>query len=133
MTIDELADRFFAAIEAGDTATLRAMYTDDAMIWHNEDRSAQTVDQNLRVLGWLSRTVARLRYRDVRRIVHDSGFVQQHVLTGVLDDGTELSIPAALFVDVTDEMICRIDEYVDSAHIAPLRAMVARDRAAGTR
>ncbi|NDZ95237.1 nuclear transport factor 2 family protein [Streptomyces sp. SID6673] len=130
MTIDELADRFFMAIEAGDGDTVRAMYADDAVIWHNEDRTTQTVDENLRVLRWLSRTVAALRYRDIHRIVHDGGFVQQHVLTGVLTDGTELSIPAALFVTVTDGMICRIDEYADSAHLGPLYAIAARGRAA---
>ncbi len=120
MIIDEVADRFFAAIESGDTDALLALYAPDAVIWHNEDRTEQTVEQNLRVLRWLTRTVADLEYRDVRRIVHDDGFVQQHLLTGTLPDGEALAIPAGLFVDVADGHIVRIDEYVDSAHLEPL-------------
>ncbi|GAB89154.1 nuclear transport factor 2 family protein [Gordonia rhizosphera] len=120
MIIDEVADRFFAAIESGDTDALLALYAPDAVIWHNEDGTEQTVEQNLRVLRWLTRTVADLEYRDVRRIVHDGGFVQQHLLTGTLPDGEDLAIPAGLFVDVADDHIVRINEYVDSAHLRPL-------------
>ncbi|MFW0784844.1 nuclear transport factor 2 family protein [Gordonia sp. CPCC 206044] len=120
MTIEQVADRFFAAIEAGDIDTLRALYAPGAVIWHNEDRTEQTIDENLRVLRWLSRTVGDLAYRDVRRILHDDGFVQQHLLTGTLPDGAPLEVPAGLFVTVADDHIVRIDEYVDSAHIQPL-------------
>ncbi|AZG44218.1 nuclear transport factor 2 family protein [Gordonia insulae] len=132
MTIDELADRLFAAIESGDTDVVRGLYADDAVVWHNEDRATQTVDENLRVLRWLSRTVASLRYRDVRRIVHAGGFVQHHVLTGSLADGTEVTVPAALFVAVVGDRIVRIDEYVDSADLGPLYAVASRRRAETT-
>jgi ketosteroid isomerase-like protein len=49
----ELARHFIAAVEAGDTDTARACFTSDARIWHNFDDYAQTVDENMKLLGWM--------------------------------------------------------------------------------
>jgi len=35
--MNELADRLFAAIEAGDSDALGAMYADHVKVWHNTD------------------------------------------------------------------------------------------------
>ncbi|WP_227984652.1 nuclear transport factor 2 family protein [Nocardia spumae] len=119
--MDELADRFFAAVSAGDTQTLTALYAPDARIWHNDKQAEETVDENLRVLRWLSRTVDNLRYEDIRRYCLPDGFAQQHVLRGHLPGHGALEVPASLFVRVRDGHITRIDEYVDSAATRPLR------------
>lgn len=119
--VERLATALFAAIEAGDIGALRERcYAPDALVWHNYDDRAQTVDQNLRTLGWVTRNVTHLRYEDVRRQVTTTGFVQQHVLRGVAPDGTELEVPACLVVTVADERIARIDEYLDTAALGPL-------------
>ncbi|MFW0797410.1 nuclear transport factor 2 family protein [Gordonia sp. CPCC 205515] len=125
---DWLADRFFAAIEAGDVDTLRRLYAPDAIIWHNDDGLEQSVDDNLRVLRWLSRTVMGLSYTDIRRITHDAGFVQQHVLRGEIDGVGPVEVPAALFVTVADDRIIRLDEYVDSAGTRPFHDAALRHR-----
>ncbi|WP_063006818.1 nuclear transport factor 2 family protein [Nocardia kruczakiae] len=119
--MDELADRFFAAVSAGDTAALTALYAPEARIWHNDTNIEETVADNLRVLRWLSRTVENLRYEDIRRYVLPDGFAQQHVVRGHLPGHGELEVPASLFVRVRDGHITRIDEYVDSAATQPLR------------
>ncbi|MDR7170756.1 ketosteroid isomerase-like protein [Nocardia kruczakiae] len=119
--MDELADRFFAAVSAGDTAALTALYAPEARIWHNDTNTEETVADNLRVLRWLSRTVENLRYEDIRRYVLPDGFAQQHVVRGHLPGHGELEVPASLFVRVRDGHITRIDEYVDSAATQPLR------------
>jgi len=119
--MDELADRFFAAVSAGDTAALTALYAPEARIWHNDTNTEETVADNLRVLRWLSRTVENLRYEDIRRYVLPDGFAQQHVVRGHLPGHGELEVPASLFVRVQDGHITRIDEYVDSAATQPLR------------
>jgi ketosteroid isomerase-like protein len=54
----ELADRLFAAIEAGDTATVAELYAPDVKVWHNYDQIEQERDANLAVLGWMSRKVS---------------------------------------------------------------------------
>ncbi|MFF0500396.1 nuclear transport factor 2 family protein [Nocardia aobensis] len=123
--MDELADRFFAAVSAGDTAALTALYAPEARIWHNDTNAEETVADNLRVLRWLSRTVENLRYEDIRRHVLTDGFAQQHVVRGHLPGHGELEVPASLFVRVEDGHITRIDEYVDSAATQPLREVSA--------
>ncbi|MFF0492005.1 nuclear transport factor 2 family protein [Nocardia sp. NPDC004068] len=121
--MDELADRFFAAVSAGDVATLTELYAPDARIWHNDDNAEQTVAENLRVLRWLSRTVEDLRYEDIRRHPLPDGFAQQHVLRGRLAGHGALEVPACLFVRVREGRIVRIEEYVDSAATSALRAV----------
>lgn len=111
--IDELATRFFAAIEAGDSDAVRACMTPDAAIWHNTDGVEQTVDQVMNVLGFLAANVDGLRYDEVRRDVFADGFVEQHVLRGTLGNGRAVDIPACIVAKVVDGVIVRIDEYLD--------------------
>lgn len=118
--ITELADRFFAAIEAGDIAGVEACYAPDAVIWVNVAEAEQSVPENLRVLGWLSKNLGDRRYAiRLREILHD-GFLQQHELTGMLASGDAFSMPACLVVKVENGQITRLDEYLDSARVAAL-------------
>ena len=123
--MNELADRFFAAVSAGDEAALTELYDPDARIWHNDKGTEETVTDNLRVLRWLSRTLGNMRYEDIRRYPLPSGFAQQHVLRGELPGHGLLEVPASLFVEVRAGRIVRIDEYVDSAATLPLREFAA--------
>ena len=132
---DELADRFLAAITGGDTDTLRALYTPDALIWHNGPGagggSEQAVEDNLRTLRWLSRNLRDMRYAEVRRDALPSGYVQRHVLRGSLPDGTPIEAATCLFATVTDDgRISRIEEYADTRATEPLHALAAAQRAA---
>jgi uncharacterized protein len=120
--IDALADRMFAAIEAGDVEAVRGLYADDVTVWHNFDDADQNREQNLRTLGWMHAHVTGLRYTDVRRIVLDHGFVQQHVLKATARNGVAMSIPAILHIYCTDGQITRVEEYLDPAQAAPMRA-----------
>lgn len=118
--IDQLADRLFAAIMAGDVDTVRGIYADDVEVWHNFDMAIQTREQNLRVLGWMSKTARDLRYTEIDRVIVADGFVQQHVLKAIAPDGTELTIPAMLRIRCADGKITRLDEYLDPAQAAAL-------------
>lgn len=115
------ADRFVAAIEAGDVEAVRACYAPDAKIWHNNDRLEQTVDQNLKVLAWFMRKMTDRKYRIVRREALSDGYLQQHVLEGVLPDGRAFSMSACCVIRMQDGVITRLDEYIDSAEAAVLR------------
>jgi ketosteroid isomerase-like protein len=116
--INELADRFFAAIEAGDVESVASCYADDAVIWHNTDQVEQPKADNLAVLGWLVKNTVRREYREIRRSIIDGGFVQQHVLHIEFDDGRAGELPACLVVQVADDRITRLDEYIDGASVA---------------
>jgi ketosteroid isomerase-like protein len=120
-TAMQLADKLFAAIAANDLDSLRNdVYTPDVVVWHNNDNHEQLIDENLKVLNWLSRKVTNRRYEEVRRQATDTGFVEQHVLRGTAPNGNEIEVPACLVVTVTGDRISRIDEYIDSAALAAM-------------
>ena len=116
----QIGERLMAAIMAGNVDAVRQIYSPDAVIWHNNDNVTQSVDENLAVLGWVVKHIANLRYENVRRQRTESGFVQQHVLRGTAPNGKPLEVPACLVCTVVDGRITRLDEYLDTAHLAPL-------------
>ena len=116
----ELADRLFAAIEAGDIDAVRDLYAPDAVVWHNTDGVEQDVEANLATLRWCADNLGGMRYADVRRRVDDDGFVQQHVLVAGSRSGVEVAVPACIVATVRDGRIARIDEYLDSAQVERL-------------
>ncbi|WP_327092288.1 nuclear transport factor 2 family protein [Nonomuraea sp. NBC_01738] len=118
---DDLIDRFFAAIEAGDVGQVRELYTSDAVIWHNDDLLEQNVEDNLRVLGGLHRLLSGLSYEVLRRADLPDGVLQQHVLHGRLPDGRPIELHCAMYLRVRDGRIARIEEYLDSAKRTPIR------------
>lgn len=120
-----LAEKVFGAVEAGDVATVRSLYADDCRIWHNTDDLEQTAEENLAVLSGLTKRLADRVYSQRRLEVFPGGFVQQHVLRGVLADGTSFAMPACIICRVRDGRIVRIDEYVDSARVAEFRRLAA--------
>lgn len=116
----DLCDQLFSAIMRGDIDAVRAIYSPDAVIWHNNDQIEETPDRNLRVLRWVTKNIKDLRYEEMRRHETPSGFVQQHVLRGIAPNGTALEVPACIVCEVKDGRITRLDEYLDSAHTAAL-------------
>jgi ketosteroid isomerase-like protein len=116
----QIGERFMAAIMAGDIDTVRSLYHPEAKVWHNFDQVSQTVDENMRVLSWMTRRVKELRYDEVRRVETPEGFAQQHVLRGVAPNGEKLEDPAAIFCTIEDGLITRLEEYLDSAQTAVL-------------
>ena len=75
---------------------------------------------------WLIHALPERRYRIVRREILADGFMQQHVLEGVLADGQPFAMPACVVVQAKDGRITRLDEYLDPAAGAPLAAQPRR-------
>ena len=120
--VHELADRFFAAIEAGDIATVREVYAPDAEIWHNTDGLVQSPDDNARTLGWIAANLRDVSYTKIKRSATEDGFVQQHVLVATNRAGARIEVPACIVTAVRDGRITRLDEYLDSASVAAIMA-----------
>jgi uncharacterized protein len=116
-----LLDRLMAAISRGDVAAASACYAPDARIWHNFDGLEQSVAENMRTLAWMDKRLSGRNYEIVSRHAFDGGFVQQHVLTGTLNNGAAFRMPACIVVRVADGLITRLDEYLDTAHTQALR------------
>jgi ketosteroid isomerase-like protein len=117
-----LADRFFAAIEAGDMDAVAAFYDDRTVVWHNNDGIEQPTAANLATLGWIVANLTDRSYDEIRRQTTDTGFVQQHVMRCTNRRGERVEIPACIVATVDGEIITRIDEYLDSAVIPKLTA-----------
>jgi uncharacterized protein len=126
---EELVRRFFAALEAGDIDTVREIYAPDAFIWHNDDLTEQPVEDNLKVLRGLHRVISDLHYEIVRRVPAPDGVLQQHVVRGRLPDGSDIALHAAMYLQVRDGHITRVEEYMDSAQLSSIRA--AREALSG--
>jgi ketosteroid isomerase-like protein len=116
----ELADRLFAAIEAGDVPAVRACYAPDARIWHNFDGREQTVEENLATLAWMCGRLSARRYEVTRREVLGDGLLQLHVLRGTARSGEPFSLACAMVLTMAAGRVTRIDEYLDTAQAAAL-------------
>lgn len=119
--IEAFAEKFVAAVQAGDSATMRECYAPGAPIWHNTDGIEQTIDDNVKVLEWFVRTLPDRKYTVLRREALSDGFMQQHILSATLPDGTPWKMDACVVVRMKDGKITRLDEYIDSAAGAKLR------------
>lgn len=116
-----LAERFSAAAGSGDIEALRQCYAEDARIWHNFDNVDQTVEENLKVIGWMEHVLPGRKYDILRRVIIPGGYLQQHVLSGTTRKGASISMHACLVVMVKDGRIFRLEEYLDPAQAAALR------------
>jgi len=118
---NDIADRLFAAIEAGDCAILAELWSDDVTVWRLGGGPARDKARALKVIAWFVDSTTDRRYEVLDRQVFVGGFVQQHTLHAVDATGTPLSFRACLVVKVSvDGLITRIDEYLDPADLAPL-------------
>lgn len=117
--LDGLADELFAAVAAGDTDRVRAIYADEVEVWHNATQQTQTRDENLRLLKAFTSRVSDLRYEVHEREFFTGGFVQRHTLHGKLASGDALEVPVCIVIHAVDGKIQQIFEYVDSAAVEP--------------
>jgi ketosteroid isomerase-like protein len=114
-----LADTFTTAIAAADMATMREIYTPDAVIWHCTDAvelSVDDLDGLLTAIGAVSTCSIEVLSRQETA----TGFVQAQVNTYKLAGGIEVVLRCALLVSTEGDRISRVDEYLDGAALAPL-------------
>ncbi|MEO6958191.1 MAG: nuclear transport factor 2 family protein [Antricoccus sp.] len=123
--VREIAAGLFDAIESGDVAAVGDLYTEDVEIWHNYDDAVQNREQNLATLAGLVARISDRKY-DKRQVeVFADGFIQQHVLRGVRADGVQVAMPGVLIGRLRGDKIARLDEYLDSAHVAQFRQVAS--------
>ncbi|HSP03074.1 MAG TPA: nuclear transport factor 2 family protein [Acidimicrobiales bacterium] len=119
---EQIADALFGAIEGGDLDAVAALYSPDVEVWLNTDGIARGRDENLRTLGWVVANLTDRRYEEIRRHRTDTGVVQQHVLRATTAAGRRVAVPACMVITIDGGRITRLEEYLDSAHIAELTA-----------
>jgi ketosteroid isomerase-like protein len=116
----EMADKFFAALQAGDMASCEALFTDDAVVWSNWDQAEKPPSVALAAVAGLAQL--QVHYEIIGRDVLDDICVQRHVAHVPLPGGQVASIPAINRMVCRDGRIARIDEYMDSAQMASVVA-----------
>jgi ketosteroid isomerase-like protein len=109
-------DKFVDALSTGDAGSLDALFTDDAVIWHNYDQVGQPAREALASLAGLA--ALQPRYEIAGRDVVDGACIQRHVVHITLPGGVSASIPAIQRISLAGGRIRRIDEYMDSAQMA---------------
>jgi ketosteroid isomerase-like protein len=120
-TVADVADRLFAAIEAGDADTVAALWDDDVLVWKSAEPEDQAKKRALRVIFWFMDITTERRYEILDRQFFDGGFVQQHVLHATGSNGGLIAMRVCIVIKVgANGLISRIDEYFDPAAIVPL-------------
>jgi ketosteroid isomerase-like protein len=107
-------------ILAGDVDGVGELYHDELTAWRSHDLRTLARKQALRVVEILSRQLRELRYEDVRIQPTPDGFVQQHVMRCLSPKGEPVEAHICLVARIRDGRIAHIDEYMDSAQMAPL-------------
>jgi hypothetical protein len=121
----EIAARYRRAVDAGDAEALAALHHPDGRIWHNTDGLEQTVEENAKLSDWVRSRAPDLAFTDVRITPTAEGFLRRHVMTGT-GPGGSFAVPSCLIVTLDAAgLITRVEEYIDSAALAPLLARKA--------
>lgn len=114
--INRAAEAFFTAAAKLDAEGFLAATREDAVLWQNTDGRGRSPQQVLRHIGRMRETLGRWEYLEVRRLIADEGFCEQHVVRFHRPDGTTHDIEACVVARVDDDgRITRLDEYVDGS------------------
>lgn len=105
--------------EAGDFAAWRAIFTPEAVMWHNTDLAEKKIDDVVEALIPIRRKATSWKYTVVERVDVEDGFLLRFVLDAETG-GKKVKLAACLSCRTRDGLISRLDEYFDSAAFAEL-------------
>jgi uncharacterized protein len=105
--------------EAGDFTAWRALFTPDAVMWHNTDLTDKKIDDVVQALIPIRRKATAWKYTVVERVDVEDGFLQRFVLDAETG-GEKVTLAACLSCRMRDGLISRLDEYLDSAAFTQL-------------
>ena len=111
-----VVDAFFSALATGDQTTCEALFTDDAVVWHNYTQTELPKSEALAALAGLAHMQAE--FHIVGRDFTDDTCIQRHVVRVTLPNGDVAAIPAIQRISLSGGRIRRIEEYMDSAQMA---------------
>lgn len=121
--LGEFADALWQAIEDGDAAAARNFYAPGAVVWYNNTRKEHGVDEVVGNFELLKRALPDQKLTIVSRKFTRDGFVQQDLLNATLPNGEPFQLATCAIVTMRDGLIARVEEYLDSAELAPLLAL----------
>jgi hypothetical protein len=117
-----VAERLTRALESGNVDALASLYAPEALIWHSTDQVELKLEEVLQLVGAI-RSVAKCDIDVSSTLVTEQGFVQTQKNTYTFHDGSSTFFYAALLVTLDGHArMVRVEEYLDSAGLAPLLA-----------
>ena len=120
---DRIAERMTLAFDTRDARLFDELYSSDATVWHSFDQVNQDRAAAMSGVRSFFGALSALQCEDIRRLMTEEGFVQQHLLSGEFSAGGGFQrLPVCLVVRVLDGKIARIEEYIDPKGFAPKRA-----------
>lgn len=105
-----------------DFAALRECFAEDAVMWQNARGVKVPFAANITAIEQLLAPLRAFSYTAITCEATESGFVEQHLATGIDRLGQAFSVPACVVGTVVDGRITRTAEYVDGRAGAELRA-----------
>jgi ketosteroid isomerase-like protein len=115
-----VAARLSNALTSADLDALASLYAPDAIVWHSTDQVEMRVNEVLDLVRALQR-IADCTVTVSDTLATDKGFVQTQKNTYTFRDGKSTAFHAALVATLDSEgRITRLEEYLDSAGLAPL-------------
>lgn len=123
MTVDDprdISDKMKSFIAAGNLDGFASLFAPAAIVWHSATRRVVSVTEAVAVIKRIKDRMPDLHYEDVRLSPTVDGFVQQHMLCGTSPNGSQLTLPVCLVVKVDEQLISRLDEYIDRTAAAQL-------------
>jgi ketosteroid isomerase-like protein len=123
--IETVIQKFLRAIEAGDEITVRALYSDDVAIWHNDTDDTVSKEPNIARLAGLWRAGVQVRYSLDEQFVIGNRLIRRHRVETITRNGQRFVFPVAMFATVEGSKIVRLHEYIDAKQVDVLMAAMA--------
>lgn len=120
----EIAEALFAALAAQDDQTVRGLCSPALCLRQNHGR-AMSLDALLAMNRAVGGILRDARYDEAVRAATATGFVEEHILRGILPDGSALELAICVVAEVENGMVTDVREYFDSAKAAKLMAALA--------
>ena len=108
-------DRIFNGLASGDLEESRSALAPNAVVWHGFDGIPHDKEATLTSFANLLVAFTERRFEDIRRQPTPTGFVQQHVMAVKTADGKSKAWPVCVVVRIENDLIVRLDEYLDLA------------------
>jgi ketosteroid isomerase-like protein len=124
MATGPLAQLMMDMVEAGTPEQIPL--APDAVVWHNYDQAEIPAATNMASLLALRAAFPDLRFDDLRVSHCGHLSIAQWVFTVTLPEGDVVRAPGCFVVHERDGRIVRVEEYMDSAQLAPVAAAIGQ-------
>lgn len=116
------AARILDALDAG--VVDESVITDDAVVWHNFDEVEMPIRDAFGSVRTIREKVPDFRFDGRRFDVAGDVTLVRYTLRATLPDGSEAAAPACMAVHTSGDRVTRIEEYLDTAQLAPVLALL---------